>query len=100
MEKISKTFEEKQSTELAIGTFIISTLLFLFYIISKENATVLVIAWPFALFSMIVNTIMFFHLIEKFIHLPLQRKDIGIKIIILVSNIPITFFYYLIVMKS
>ena len=54
---------------------------------------------PFALFSIIVNVIMFVHLVERFIHLPFQRKDIGVKIIILVSNIPITFFYYLIVMK-
>lgn len=100
MKTIHKPFEEKQSIELAVGTFIISTLLFLLYIISKENSIVFVIAWPFALFSIIVNAIMFFHLTEKFIHLPLQRKDIGIKILILLSNIPITFLYYLIVMKS
>ncbi|WJS92975.1 hypothetical protein NYQ10_12845 [Flavobacterium johnsoniae] len=99
MKTIHKPFEEKQSIELAIGTFIISTLLFLLYIISKENSIVFVIAWPFALFSIIVNLIMFVHLAERFLHLPLQRKDIAVKIIILVSNIPITFFYYLIVMK-
>jgi len=99
MKTIHKPFEEKQSIELAIGTFIISTLLFLLYIISKENSIVFVIAWPFALFSIIVNVIMFVHLAERFLHLPLQRKDIAVKIIILVSNIPITFFYYLIVMK-
>ncbi|MBB4802981.1 hypothetical protein HNP37_003056 [Flavobacterium nitrogenifigens] len=100
MKTIQKNFEEKQSIELAIGTFIISTILFMLYIISNENSTVLVIAWPFALFSIIVNVIMFFHLIEKFIYLPFQRKNIGFKIVILLSNIPITFFYYLIVMKS
>ncbi|KAF2337577.1 hypothetical protein [Flavobacterium ginsenosidimutans] len=100
MKTIHKPFEEKQSIELAIGTFIISTLLFIPYILSNGNAIILVIAWPFALAGIIVNTIMFFHLMEKFIHLPQQRKDIGMKILILLSNIPIIFFYYLIVMKS
>jgi hypothetical protein len=100
MKTIHNPFEEKQSIELAIGTFIISTLLFILYIISNENPIVLVIAWPFALAAIVVNLIMFIHLMERFIHLPQQRKEIGIKILLLVSNIPITFLYYLVVMKS
>ena len=100
MKTIHNPFEEKQSIELAVGTFIISTLLFMLYILSHGNAMVLVIAWPFALAGLVVNTIMFFHLMEKFIHLPQHRKDIGIKILILLSNIPILFFYYLVGMKS
>lgn len=99
MKTIHKPFEEKQSIELAVGTFIISTILFMLYILSNASSMVLVIAWPFALAAIVVNTIMFIHLMEKFIHLPHQRKDIGIKILILLSNIPILFFYYLIVMK-
>ncbi|MBS7253367.1 hypothetical protein [Flavobacterium branchiicola] len=93
-------FEEKESTELAVGSFIISTVLMLLYILSNESPTVLVIGWPFALGAIIVNTIMLVHLTDRFIHLPQQRKVIGIKILILLSNIPIAFFYYLIAMKS
>lgn len=93
-------FEEKQSTELAVGTFIISTLLFIFYIISNESPTVLVIAWPFALSAIILNFIMLVHLTDRLIHLPNYRKDIAIKILIQLSNIPITFLYYLLVMKA
>lgn len=100
MKTIHKPLQEKQSTELAIGTFIITTVLFMFYIISNENSIVLVIAWPFALASIMVSIIMFIHLSDRFLHLPQQRKEIGIKILMLLSNIPITFFYYLIVMKS
>lgn len=96
----NKPFQEKQSIELAVGTFTISTILFMLYIISNENPNVLVIAWPFALAAIVVNLIMFFHLAEKFIHLPQQRKDIGFKILLLLSNIPITFLYYLVVMRS
>lgn len=94
-----KPFEEKQSTELAIGTFIISTLLFILYIISNESPNVLVIAWPFASSAIIVNTIMLVNLTDRFIHLSEYRKGITFKILMLLSNIPITFLYYLIVMK-
>lgn len=93
-------FEEKQSTELAVGTFIISTFLFVLYIISNENSTILVIAWPFALSAIVLNVIMLVHLIDRFIHLSDYRKEIAFKILILLSNIPISFLYYLIVMKS
>ncbi|KRD10110.1 hypothetical protein ASE21_10335 [Flavobacterium sp. Root901] len=96
----NEPFEEKQSTELAIGSFIIITLLFILYILSDQSPNVLIIAWPFALSAIIVNAIMLFHLTEKFIHLPLQRRDIAVKILILLSNIPIAFFYYLLVMKN
>ncbi|MBW1656048.1 MULTISPECIES: hypothetical protein [Flavobacterium] len=95
-----KPFKEKQSIELTVGTFIISTVLFMLYIVSNESPNVLVIAWPFALFAIIVNLIMFVHLTDRFIHLPQQRKEIGIKILLLLSNIPITYLYYLIVMKN
>jgi hypothetical protein len=94
-----KPFEQKQSTELAIGTFTISSVLFVLYIITKESANVLVIAWPFAASAILLNTIMLVHLSDRFIHLPECRKDIAVKILILLSNIPITFFYYLVVMK-
>lgn len=95
-----KSFEEKQSTELAIGTFIIITILFILYIITNQSPNILVIAWPFAFSAIIVNLIMFVHLTDRFIHLPEQRRDIAVKILILLSNIPITFFYYLLVMKN
>ncbi|MBE8724087.1 hypothetical protein [Flavobacterium hungaricum] len=100
MKTIPQHFEEKQSLELAIGTFTICTLLFMLYIVSKENAIVLVIAWPFALACIIVNLIMFIHLTDRFIHLPEYRKDIAVKILLLLSNIPITFLYYTIIMKA
>lgn len=99
MKTIHKRFKENQSTELTIGTFIISTILFMLYIASNESPNILVIAWPFALSGIILNGIMLFHLVENFIHLPEYRKDIGFKILILLSNIPITFLYYLIVIK-
>ncbi|MEO8532328.1 MAG: hypothetical protein ABI441_01190 [Flavobacterium sp.] len=94
-----KKFNETESIDLTIGSFIVSTLLFILYILSNANSNVLVIASPFVVSAIVLNTIMLFHLADNFIKLPGLRKDIGIKILILLSNIPVTLLYYCIVMK-
>lgn len=95
-----KTFKETESIDLTIGSFIISTLFFVLYILSNESSNLLVFASPFIFSALVVNAIMLFHLIDKFIELTDQRKDIGIKILILLSNIPITFLYYSIAIRA
>ncbi|MBP1221487.1 hypothetical protein [Flavobacterium sp. 1355] len=98
MKAINKnTFEETQSIDLTIGTFTVSTLLFIIYILSNENSNILVIASPFVVSAIILNAIMLFHLTDNFIKLREQRKDIGTKILILLSNIPVTLLYYFLV---
>jgi heme/copper-type cytochrome/quinol oxidase subunit 4 len=96
---IEETFEEKNANALAIGSFIISTILFTLYIVSNESPNILVIAWPFAFSAIFVNLIMFIHLVDNFIKRPNQRKYILNKILILVMNIPVVYLYYTIVMK-
>lgn len=92
-------FQEKQSIELAIGCFVVSTLLFVLYIGANQSPDILIIGAPFIGSAIVLNLIMVFHLLEKFIHLAQYRKDIAVKILVLLSNIPITFLYYLIIMK-
>jgi len=99
MKTTEKPFEEKQSTELAIGSFIVSTILFVLYIVTNANPNILIVAFPFVPSAIVLNSIMLFHLIDKFIELTEQRKDIAVKILVLLSNIPVTILYYLIVMK-
>lgn len=95
-----KLFEETQSIEVVIGTFIISTVLFAVYMFSNESSNVLVFASPFVVSTLLANVIMLFHLIDKFIRLHEQQKDIAVKILLVLSNIPIAFLYYAIAMKS
>lgn len=90
----SKLFEEIQSIELAVGTLIISTVLFTFHMISNESSNILVIASPFVVSVLFLNAVMLFHLMDNFIRQNEQRKDIGIKILILLSNIPIALLYF------
>ncbi|WP_337965135.1 hypothetical protein [uncultured Flavobacterium sp.] len=96
---IEEPFEEKNATPLAVGTLVISTILFILYIASNESPNILVIAWPFAFSAIMVNLIMFIHLVDNFIKRPNQRKYILNKILILVVNIPIVYLYYNIVTK-
>lgn len=93
----NKLFEEIRSIELAVGTLIISTVLFAFYMISNESSNILVIASPFVVSIVFLNAVMLFHLIDNFIRWHKQRKDIVIKILILLSNIPIALLYYSII---
>jgi hypothetical protein len=95
----SKLFEKIQSIELTIGSFLISTVLFTFYMVSNESANILVLASPFVVSIVFLNAVMLFHLVDNFIRQHEQRKDIGIKILILLSNIPIALLYYTIIMK-
>lgn len=95
-----KLSEEIQAIELVIGTFIISTVLFGFYMFMNKNSNILVFAFPFVVSALLLNGIMLFHLTIRFITLYDERKDIAVKILLLLSNIPIAFLYYAIAMKS
>lgn len=93
----NKLFEEIRSIELAAGTLIISTVLFAFYMISNESSNILIIASPFVISVLFLNAVMLFDLMDNFIKQHEQRKDIGIKILILLSNIPIALLYFSII---
>ncbi|OOV16649.1 hypothetical protein [Flavobacterium sp. LM4] len=95
-----KLSEETQTIELVIGTFIISTILFVFYMFTRQNANVLLFAFPFAVSVLFLNAIMLFNLTGRFVKLYKERKDIAVKILLLLSNIPIGLLYYVISMKS
>ncbi|WP_417941494.1 hypothetical protein [Flavobacterium sp. RS13.1] len=94
-----KLSEETQTIELVIGTFIISTVLFALYMFTNKNANVLVFAFPFVVSVLLLNGIMLFHLIDRFIKLYNDRRDIAVKILLLLSNIPIGYLYYVVAMK-
>ena len=95
-----KLSEEIQSIELVIVTFIISTVLFGVYMFMNKNSNILVFAFTFVVSTLLLNGIMIFHLLDRFIKLYNERKDIAIKILLLLSNIPIAFLYYNLAMKS
>lgn len=89
-------FEGSASTELALGCFTIGTLFFILFLTLTDNSFVLIIGFVFIVLASILNIIMLTNLLYHFYILPQQRKYIGIRISILLSNIPVAFLYYLI----
>ncbi|WP_269235647.1 hypothetical protein [Flavobacterium flavigenum] len=95
-----KLSQETETIELVIGTFIISTVLFAAYMFTNKNSNVLVFAFPFVVSALLLNGIMLLHLVGRFVKLYDERKDVAVKILLLLSNIPIVVFYYSVAMKS
>lgn len=87
----------KFSTQLAITSFAIGTILLILHKLAPQNFNILSIGLLYVLFAILVNGIMLFNLIYHFIILPKHREYIAIKILILLANIPITILYVLII---
>jgi hypothetical protein len=88
------------SNELAIGSFIIGTLLFLTYKAIPHDNMVMAIGTYYILFAIFINTIMLFYLIFLCIILPDERKKIALKIIFLLCNIPVSLLHFYIILDS
>ncbi len=60
----------------------------------------MVFAFPFVVSALLLNGIMLLHLTGRFVKFYEERKDIAVKILLLLSNIPIAVLYYVIAMKG
>ena len=89
-------FDSRASTELTLGCFAIGTLFFILFLTLADNSFILLIGFVFIIVATPLNIIMLSHLLYHFYIRPQERKYIGIKISILLSNIPIAFLYYII----
>jgi hypothetical protein len=87
-------FEGRTATELAVGCFTIGTLFFILFLTLSDTSFIFIIGCIFVIMVLPLNAIMLTHLLHHFCILPQQRKYIALKIIILLSNIPIAFLYF------
>ena len=87
-------FEGRTSTELAIGCLSIGTIIFILYLTQTDSSYFLLMGFIFIILATPLNIIMLTHLLYHFFIMPQQRKYIGLKIMILLSNIPIALTYY------
>ena len=86
------------STQLAIGSFIIGTLLLLLHLQFPESI-VIGIGLVFVVFSIIFNVIVLVNLIYLLITQKNHFEYFTIKILILLANIPVTIVYLKIVFQ-
>ena len=94
------TFEGRHSTDLAIITFGIGTALFILFEMLNQDFKILLLGISFVFFACIINGMMLINLLYHFIILPFQREYIAVKILILLSNIPIAFIYFRFILNS
>jgi hypothetical protein len=95
MEMIIKTQQLSVSTKFAIGSFITGTFFFLFNLL-LPNDTIFLLGFVFVLFAIFFNLIILGQLIYQLVINPSERQANFIRILIVLSNIPIAYFYLII----
>ena len=88
------------STQMAIVSFGIGTLLLILHFIFKKSDIIIVTGIYYVLISFLVNGLMLLKLIIDWITEPLNRPQIERQALILFANIPISFVYFLIVIYT
>ena len=90
----------KFSTQLAIGSFSIGTLLLLLHLGLPHEERILILGFFYVLFSALITGIVFLNLLFHFVTNPFQREIMAIKMMILLSNIPLTLMYFYLIIKK
>ncbi len=95
----TRTLQDEQSfshfsTPFALVSFTIGTILFILYHIVSDNSGILILGFFYVLFALLFNGLILLHLLYELIIFSNKRKYIFIKILILISNIPIVMIYY------
>lgn len=88
------------STQMAIVSFGIGTLLLLLHFIFKNSDIIIITGIYYILISLLVNGLMFLKLIIDWITEAENRPNIERQVLILFANIPISFVYFLIVIYT
>jgi len=86
------------STQLAIGSFLIGTLLLILFLTTTKSE-IIGIGIIYVITAIVVNLVMLFELIYLFITQKNHQEYYTIKILILLTNIPIAFVYFKIVVE-
>lgn len=90
----------KFSTYFALGSFSIGTILLLLHLQFPETIIILFMGYLFVLAAVTVNSIILLYLLYLLAVRWFDKETIFIRILILLSNIPIALFYLDIVLKN
>lgn len=93
-----KTNKISLSTLFAIGSFLFGTLLFIAFQITKDKS-LLFIGLFYVLFAILFNSMILFQLMYELFTSP-EKEETLIKILILLSNIPIAYLYFILTLNN
>lgn len=88
------------STQLAVCSFVLGTLLFAGYFFLPNNDGIIIFGLFFVIFASFFNAIAVVHLFYQLLIHPDEREPIIIKIGIVLANIPIAFLYFYLIINS
>ncbi len=81
------------STQLALFCFCIGTILLVLFFVLPENDGIVITGLFFVIFAVFFNAIVLLNLMYQWATIPKERENTSIKIVILLSNVPITILY-------
>lgn len=93
MKNITLKNQVSFSTLFAIFCFVIGTMLFFTYKVIP-NEGLLVAGFIYVIAAVFFNLIILVGLVYEFVTIPWERTENAIRILIVLSNIPIAFMYY------
>lgn len=88
------------STQMAIISFGIGSLLFVLYFPFKESDNLIKIGIIYVVIALVANGLMLIKLIYDCFVLPVERLNIIKQILILLINVPISFFYFIVILYT
>lgn len=90
----------KFSTYLAMASFGIGTVFLLLYLVFPKSGYILFAGYCYVLLAILFNTITLLYLSYQFAIHRFNRETIAIRILILLSNIPVALLYLNIVLNN
>ena len=81
------------STQLAVLCFTFGTLIFGMYFLLPQNEGILILGIAFVVFAAFFNSIVLLHLFYQLLTVREERENILIKMLIVLSNIPVALIY-------
>ena len=93
METIQEFKHFSFSTQLAVSSFAIGTLIFGLYFVLPENDGILLLGLCYVIFAAFFNSAVVLNLFYQLLTTPSERENITIKILIVLANIPIAILY-------
>lgn len=91
---------QSYSTEIAAASFGIGTLILGAHLLFPDWLEIFIIGMVYVVSAILINLIVLLNLIFNGILYPAERQAIAIRILIVLANIPIAFFYFCIVTKT
>jgi|SRR6218665_1609133 len=88
------------SSYLALVSFLGGTLLLILHLIFPNSIDIVIIGFLYVIMSALLNGIVFINLLYRFAMQPFYRETIGIRILILLANIPVVLLYLNIVLHN